>query len=66
MVHVPKQKRLKFDKKSSKNICMRYSENIKGYRIYNPTSNVVTVARDVVFHEDLNSLNLMKQKNQIK
>lgn len=55
IVHVPKQKRLKFDKKSSKNIFMGYSENIKRYRIYNLTSNVLTVARDVVFYEDFNS-----------
>ena len=32
-----------------------YSENIKGYRLYNPKSQAVTIARDVVVMENIPS-----------
>lgn len=53
MAHVPKEKRLKFDKKSSKHILVGYSDNIKGYRIYNPEKNTITTSRDVIIYENL-------------
>lgn len=51
MVHIPKEKRTKWDRKSKKHILVGYSENIKGYRIYDPTKNTVTTSRDVVILE---------------
>lgn len=47
MAHVPKEKRLKWDKKSDKCILVGYSEEIKGYRIYNPNTKLITTSRDV-------------------
>jgi hypothetical protein len=48
MVHVPKEKRRKWDKKADKMYLVGYSENIKGYRLYDPESRKIIVARDVV------------------
>lgn len=54
MVHIPKEKRKKWDKKAKKMFLVGYSEYIKGYRLYNPVSREVSVARDVVIMEDIN------------
>lgn len=51
MVHIPKQKRLKWDKKSEEHILVGYSENVKGYRIYNPRKDTISTSRDVVVME---------------
>lgn len=51
MVHVPKEKRLKWDKKANKLIFLGYSDNVKGYRVYNPETNSVTISRDIVVME---------------
>jgi hypothetical protein len=48
MVDVPKEKRRKWDKKADKMYLVGYSENIKGYRLYDPESRKIIVARDVV------------------
>lgn len=52
MVHIPKIKRSKWDKKSEKLILVGYSDNTKGYRVYNPKNNTVTTSRDVVVLEN--------------
>ncbi|GBP63085.1 Retrovirus-related Pol polyprotein from transposon TNT 1-94 [Eumeta japonica] len=57
MVHVPKQKRLKWDKKAEKCILVGYSNDVKGYRIYNPKSNVITTSRDVIVLEEIETEN---------
>lgn len=51
MVHIPKQKRQKWDKKSTKLILVGYCENSKGYRLLDPTSRKIIKSRDVIFHE---------------
>lgn len=51
MVHIPKEKRLKWDKKSEEHILVGFSENVKGYRIYNPRKKTITTSRDVVVME---------------
>jgi transposase InsO family protein len=51
MVHVPKEKRLKWDTKSKRNILVGFSENVKGYRVYDPVKRCITTSRDVVIHE---------------
>lgn len=56
MVHVPKEKRTKWDRKFKKHILVDFCENVMGYRIYDPVRNLVTTSRDVVIIE--------KKKNQ--
>lgn len=51
MVHVPKEKRLKWQKKSQECILLGYPENIKGYRVYNPVTKTILTSRDVVVIE---------------
>lgn len=51
MVHVPKQKRAKWDPKSKKLLFVGYDDNIKGFRCIDPTTKKITVSRDVVFLE---------------
>lgn len=66
MVYIPKEKRLKFDKKSVKHILVGYSEEVKGYRVYNPETDDVTTSRDVNIHEDFKSkiINMTIAENQ--
>lgn len=49
--HIPKEKRKKLDKKAEKCIFVGYSENVKGYRVYNPENRCVKLVRDVYFNE---------------
>ncbi|GBP00527.1 Retrovirus-related Pol polyprotein from transposon TNT 1-94 [Eumeta japonica] len=52
MMHVPKAKRLKWDKKAVEiHSCVGYSENIKGYRLYNPETKKICTSRDVIIME---------------
>lgn len=53
MVHVPKEKRLKWDTKSKKHILVGFSENVKGYRLYDPIKRCVVTSRDVIIHENV-------------
>ncbi|CAH2103986.1 unnamed protein product [Euphydryas editha] len=53
MVHIPKEKRRKWDKKAKKMFLVGYSENVKGYRLYDPVARDVTIARDVVVMENI-------------
>lgn len=48
-VHIPTQKRKKWDPKSVEGIFVCYDENTKGFRIYLPQSKRIEVARDVIF-----------------
>lgn len=48
-VHVPKEKRKKWDSKTRKGIFVGYEDNTKGYRIYFSENNKIEVARDVEF-----------------
>lgn len=48
-VHIPAEKRNKLDAKSAKCVFVGYDENVKGFRVYNPDSGKIQVARDVVF-----------------
>ncbi|GBP45855.1 Retrovirus-related Pol polyprotein from transposon TNT 1-94 [Eumeta japonica] len=52
MVHVPKEKRLKWDSKSRKHILVGFAENVKGYRVYDPVKCNITTSRDVIVHEN--------------
>lgn len=52
MVHIPKEKRLKWDKKATQHILVGYGEDVKGYRLYNPIKKTITTSRDVIVMED--------------
>ena len=41
MTHIPKEKRLKWDKKAKELILIGYAENIKGYRVYDQQNNLI-------------------------
>nr|KYP42748.1 Retrovirus-related Pol polyprotein from transposon TNT 1-94 [Cajanus cajan] len=45
------QERTKLDPKSRKCIFLGYADNVKGYRLWDPTARKVVVSRDVVFAE---------------
>lgn len=48
-VHIPKEKRRKWDQKGEKGLMVGYGEHVKGYRIYFSEKNLVDTKRDVVF-----------------
>lgn len=56
MVYIPKEKRLKWDKKSNKMILVGYCEQTKGYRMFDPKTCKVIKSRDVVFYENYKSI----------
>jgi hypothetical protein len=66
-VHVPKEKRGKFDKRSVKGVFVGYEPNCKGWRVLvrNGSSWRAVVSRDVVFDEgsfmSLNSDNIIEE-----
>ncbi|CAL1407138.1 unnamed protein product [Linum trigynum] len=49
--HISTPNRDKFDQKGEKLIFTGYSDESKGYRLYNPVKNEVVVSRDVIFDE---------------
>lgn len=49
-VHIPKEKRKKWNPKSKKGIFVGYCDDTKGYRIWLPE---IMVARDVIFKEEI-------------
>lgn len=55
MVHVPKEKRLKWDRKAVKCILMGYDDNIKGYRVYDKENNRIYTSRDVIVMESIDN-----------
>lgn len=57
MAHVPKEKRLKWDKKSKKHILVGYGDAVKGYRLYDPETKDVIMARNVVIIEEVSNVN---------
>ncbi|CAB3249235.1 unnamed protein product [Arctia plantaginis] len=60
MVHVPKQKSVRVGQKSEKCILVGYSNDVKGYRIYNPKSNIITTSRDVIVLEKIKTENVLE------
>ena len=50
-VHVPAQQRHKLEVKAFKCIFVGYSNKIKGYRLYLPSTQKIIVPRDVIFYE---------------
>lgn len=48
-VHIPKERRRKWDSKGEKGLMIGYGEHVKGYRVYFPERNCIDTKRDVVF-----------------
>lgn len=51
MCHIPKEKRHKWDKKSKQMVLVGYGDQVKGYRLYDSSSNEVITSRDVIIME---------------
>ncbi|GBP09045.1 Retrovirus-related Pol polyprotein from transposon TNT 1-94 [Eumeta japonica] len=51
IVHVNKEKRSKWDKKSTECILVGYPGNVKGYRVYDPVKIIITTSRDEIVME---------------
>ena len=50
--HVPKQRKNKFDDRSKELMFIGYDSRTKGYKLYDPRNDKVTLSRDVEFNED--------------
>ena len=50
--HIPKDERSKLDSKARKCILLGYSQETKGYRLYDPIRQKVLYSRDVQFNEN--------------
>lgn len=48
-VHVPKERRQKFNSKAEKCVFVGYDENVKGFRVWNPITGKIQITRDVKF-----------------
>lgn len=51
-VHIPKQKRLKWDSKAIKGVHVGYGEETKGYRVWYTDQNKIDIQRDIIFEEE--------------
>ena len=49
--HIPKDERTKLDFKSRNAILVGYGDNVKGYRLYDPSTKKIFYSRDVIFDE---------------
>ena len=49
---VPKQRKTKFDDHSAEFVLISYDSRTKGYKLYDPCSEKITVSRDVEFDEE--------------
>lgn len=48
MVHISKDKRLKWDKKVMEHILVGYDDNIEGFRVYDKERRKIFTSRDVI------------------
>lgn len=53
--HIPNERRKKHERKSEKCIMVGYSEDSKGYRLYNPKKNEINIKINVWFDEYIES-----------
>ncbi|CAB0002598.1 unnamed protein product, partial [Nesidiocoris tenuis] len=54
--HIPKANRKKLDFKSKEYVFVGYSEEIKGYRLFDPSSQNIKIARDITFDENFSTV----------
>ena len=50
-MHIPKEIRHKLDNTLKKCIFVGYKDGVKGYKLWNPTTNTTMYSRDVIFRE---------------
>ncbi len=55
-VHVPKEKRKKWNPKSKKGVFVGYCDDTKGYRVWLPDEKKIMIARDITFKEETSAL----------
>jgi len=55
--HIPKDERAKLDNKSRKSLFLGYSDDVKGYKLYDIAAQKVFISRDVVFDEIMSNPN---------
>ncbi|GKA70962.1 cysteine-rich receptor-like protein kinase 25-like protein, partial [Tanacetum coccineum] len=51
-VHIPAQLRTKLDARSHKCVFLGVRQESKAYRLYDPSSKIIVISRDVIFDED--------------
>lgn len=54
-IHVPKERRRKWDRKSHHGYFVGYNENQKGYRVWLSGSNKIDISRNIVFKNESNT-----------
>lgn len=50
-VHIPQQRRKKSDGKAEEGVFVCYGEDVKGFKIWYPATDIIKYARDVIFLE---------------
>lgn len=63
MVHIPKEKRTKWDRKSQRMLFVGYSDDTKGYRCIEPITKKFQISRDVKFIENDNTSKVEMAEN---
>jgi len=63
-VHIPKQFTQKFNARASKKIFVGYTEESTNYRVYDPESKKVSIARNVVFNETVGTSPMKEEKEK--
>lgn len=68
MVHVPAEKRKKWDRKSERMIFVGFDDDTKGYRCINRNNGKLTISRDVIFHEimQMESINVTDDNDSVR
>ena len=61
-IHIPKEKRSKLDPFGKKGFFIKYSEQLKSYRIYIPGYPQIDISKDVIFDEDSSLKKSIKDK----
>ncbi|GBP29746.1 Retrovirus-related Pol polyprotein from transposon RE1; Endonuclease RE1 [Eumeta japonica] len=65
-MHIPKEKSLKWDEKARELILVGYAENVKGYKVYDPENNSVTVVQcKWVFKKKYNSVGEVRYRARL-
>lgn len=63
-IHVPKEKRRKWDSKAERGIFVGYCDDTKGYRVWFPDEQKIGISRDVVFREDDTQVEIESSPNK--